>query len=95
MAKNKRRGIIKVRNALYEAVNEVEIANGIQVSQNNRKIEDLAAEIVESTKTSSYSHYISELYFRVMQMKDAITNEIVALKNHNISKNGYVLAINA
>ncbi len=95
MAKNKRRGIIEVRNALYEAVNEVEIENGIQVSQNNRKIEDLAAEIVASTKAAPYSQYISELYFKVMQMKDAITSEIAALKNHNIPKNGYVLAINS
>lgn len=37
MEKNKRRGIIEVRNALYEALNEVELENSVQISQNNRK----------------------------------------------------------
>lgn len=95
MAKNTSRGFYQVRNALYEAVNEVEIENCVQISQNDSKIKALAAEIVASTKAAPYSQYISELYFKVMQMKDAITAEITAIKNSNIYQNGYVLAINA
>ncbi|MGN0667248.1 MAG: hypothetical protein ACI4KF_12075 [Huintestinicola sp.] len=95
MTKNKRRGIIEVRNALYKALNEVELENSVQISQNDSEIKALAAEIVASTKTSSYSQYISELYYRVTQMKDAITNEIAAIKNKNIPQSNYVLAINA
>lgn len=95
MAKIRRRGIIEVRNALYEALDEIELENSVQILQNNRKIEGLAAEIVASTKTLSYSQYISELYFKVTQMKDAIINEIAAIKNKNIPQSNYVLAINA
>ena len=95
MTKNTSRGLYEVRNALYEALNEVELENSVQISHNNRKIEGLAAEIVASTKTLSYSQYISELYFKVTQMKDAIINEIAAIKNKNIPQSNYVLAINA
>lgn len=95
MAKNKRRGIIEVRKALYEALNEVELENSVQISQSNRKIEGLAAEIVASTKVATYSQYISELYYQVAQLKDAITAEIAAIKNKNIPQSNYVLAINA
>ncbi|MBQ8906584.1 MAG: hypothetical protein IJY85_09490 [Ruminococcus sp.] len=95
MAKNTSRGFYQVRNALYEAVNEVEIENCVQISQNDSKIKALAEEIVASTKAAPYSQYISELHFKVMQMKDAITAEIAAIKNTNILSSGYVLAINA
>ena len=94
MAKISRRGIIEVRNALYEALDEIELENSVQISQNNRKIEDLAARITSSTKTATYSEFLSELYYQVAQLKNLIANEIVAIKNNNILSNGYVLAIN-
>lgn len=94
MAKNTKRGLYEVRNALYEALNEVELENSVQISQNNRKIEDLADDIVSATAKLTYSEFLSELYFRVMQMKDAITSEIAAIKNNSYLQNGYVLAIN-
>lgn len=95
MTKNTSRGFYEVRNALYEALNEAELENSVQISQNDSKIKALAAEIVESTKTVTYSQYISEIYYQVMQMKDAITAEIAAIKNKNIPQSNYVLAINA
>ncbi|MBR6622897.1 MAG: hypothetical protein IKK91_03215 [Ruminococcus sp.] len=94
MAKNRRRGIEEARKALYEIVNEIEVENGIQILQNNEKLDDLAARITATTKTATYAEFLSELYFRVAQLKDAIKAEITAIKNSNIYQNGYVLAIN-
>ncbi len=95
MAKNRRRGIEEARKVLYEIVNEIEIENSIQILQNNEKLDDLAAKITSTTKTATYAEFLSELYYRVAQLKDVIASEIAAIKNHNIPKNGYVLAINA
>lgn len=95
MAKNRKRGIEEARKALYEIVNEIEVENGIQILQNNEKLDDLAAKITSTTKTATYSEFLSELYFRVTQLKDAIIAEIAAIKNNNILSNDYVLAINA
>lgn len=96
MAKNTKRGIQMVRKVLFDAVSEVEINYGIQISQNNSKIEALAADIVAITKSASYSEFLSELYYKSTMMKEAISAEIIAaIKNNNFFTNGYVLEINA
>lgn len=94
MAKNRKRSIEETRKVIYDTVNEIEIENGVQILQNDEKLDDLAARILGITRTSTYSEFLSELYYRVAQLRIAISNEIAAFKNHNIPQNGYVLAIN-
>lgn len=94
MTKNKRREIEETRKVLYGIVNEIELEYGVQILQNNEKFEDLAAKITSSTKTSTYSEFLSELYFRVAQLKEVIISELAASKNNSFPRNGYVLSIN-
>lgn len=94
MTKNKRRGIEETRKVLYGIVNEIELEYGVQILQNNEKFEDLAAKITSSTKTSTYSEFLSELYFRVAQLKEVIISELATSKNNSFPRNGYVLSIN-
>ena len=95
MAKNRKRGSIRmVRKVLYDVINEVELLTGIQISQNNKSIDALAESIVATTKSASYSEYLSELYYKATLMKDTIISELTAAKNNSFSHSGYVLAIN-
>lgn len=95
MAKIKRREIEETRKVLYGIVNEIELEYGVQILQCNEKFDALATDIVETTRKLSYAQYISELYYRVVQLKETITAEIAAIKNKNIPQSNYVLAINA
>lgn len=96
MAKNTRKVLREARKVLFDTVSEVEINYGIQISQNNSKIEALAADIVDTTKSKSYAEFLSELYYKSTMMKEAISAEIIAaIKTNNFFTNGYVLAINA
>lgn len=94
MAKIKRREIEETRKVLYGIVNEIELEYGVQILQNNEKFEDLAAKITSSTKSSTYSEFLSELYFRVAQLKEVIISELADSKNNSFPRNGYVLSIN-
>ena len=51
------------RKVLFDAINEAELLCGTQIAQNNTKIEALAADIVATTKSSSYAEFLSELYY--------------------------------
>lgn len=95
MAKNRKQSIEETKRVIYDTVNEIEIENGVQILQNDEKLNDLAARILDITRTSTYSEFLSELYYRVAQLKFAISNEIAAIKNKNTPKSNYVLAINA
>ena len=96
MAKNRKKGSIRmVRKVLYDVINEVELLTGIQISQNNKSIDALAESIVATTKSVSYSEFLSELYYKATKMKEAIISELTAdSKNNSFSRSGYVLAIN-
>lgn len=96
MAKHRKKGSIRmVRKVLYDVINEVELLNGIQISQNNKTIEALAESIVATTKSVSYSEFLSELYYKATTMKETIISELTAAsKNNSFFPGGYVLAIN-
>lgn len=84
------------RKVLFDAINEAELLCGTQIAQNNTKIEALAADIVATTKSSSYAKFLSELYYKATLMKDTIISELTAAsKNNYFSHSGYVLSINA
>ena len=94
MAKNARTRMRTTKKALFDALSEIEVENGIQILQCNEKFDALAADIVEATRKFSNAQYISELYYRVVQLKETIIAEIVASQNNSLSHGGYVLAIN-
>ncbi len=94
--KNRKNVLHEARKVLYGVVDEIEISNSIQIAQNNEKIEALAADIVATTKSSSYAEFLSELYYKATLMKDTIISELTAAsKNNCFSHSGYVLSINA
>lgn len=96
MTKNEKRGIFMARKVLFDAINEAELLCGTQIAQNNTKIEALAADIVATTKSSSYAEFLSELYYKATLMKDTIISELTAAsKNNCFSHSGYVLSINS
>ena len=96
MAENKKRGIRMVRKVLYDVINEVELLNGIQILQNNKSIEALADDIVDKTKSVSYTEFLSELYYKATMLKETILAELTtAAKNNSFPNSEYVLKINA
>lgn len=96
MTKNTRKVLNVARKVLYDVVDEIEISNIIQIAQNNERIEALAADIVATTKSSSYAEFLSELYYKATLLKDTIISELTAAsKNNCFSHSGYVLSINA
>lgn len=94
MAKKENLRIRATKKALFDALSEIEIENGIQILQCNEKFDALATDIVETTRKLSYAQYISELYYRVVQLKETIIAEITAYKNNSFFHCGYVLSIN-
>ena len=95
MTKNEKRGIFMARKVLYDAINEVELVCGLQIAQNNEKIEALAENIVATTKSANYAEFLSELYYKALMMKETIISELTAAKNNSFSHSGYVLSVNA
>lgn len=94
MTKNEKRGIFMARKVLFDAINEAELLCGMQIAQNNEKIEALAENIVATTKSATYAEFLSELYYKALMMKETIISELTATKNNSFSHGGYVLAIN-
>lgn len=94
MTKNAKTRMKATKKALFAALSEIEVENGIQILQCNEKFDALATDIVETTRQLSYAQYISELYYRVVQLKETIIAEIAAYKNNSFSHCGYVLSIN-
>lgn len=95
MTKKENLRIRATKKALFDVLSEIEVENGIQILQCNDKFDALAADIIETTRNLSYAQYISELYYRVVQLKETIIAEIVAYQNNSFSRCDYVLAINA
>lgn len=95
MAKNEKTRMKATKKALYDVLSEIEVEKGIQILQCNEKFDALATDIVDTTRKLSYAQYISELHYRVVQLKERIIAEIVAIQKNSFSHSGYVLAINA
>ena len=96
MTKTKKESYLRQKKVLFDAINEAELLCGTQIAQNNERIEALAADIVATTKSSSYAEFLSELYYKATLMKDTIISELTAAsKNNCFSHSGYVLSINA
>ena len=96
MTKTKKESYLRQKKVLFDAINEAELLCGTQIAQNNERIEALAADIVATTKSSSYAEFLSELYYKATLMKDTVISELTAAsKNNCFSHSGYVLSINA
>lgn len=90
--KVKKRSQRAVRELLYTSISDVERINGVQVKQNDRKIEVLVTEIMKQTRNKPFCSFYSLLYSEMALFMESIDD---AIKNKTIGMDSYVLAINA
>lgn len=90
--KVKKRSQRTVRELLYTSISDVERKNGVQVKQNDSKIEALVTEIMKQTRNKPFYSFYSLLYSELALFMESIDD---AIKNKTIGMDSYVLAINA
>ena len=88
----KKRSQRTVRELLYTSISDVERKNGVQVKQNDSKIEALVTEIMKQTRNKPFYSFYSLLYSELALFMESIDD---AIKNKTIGMDSYVLAINA
>ena len=65
-----------MRELLYTSISDVERINGVQVKQNDRKIEMLVTEIMKQTRNKPFCSFYSLLYSEMARFMESIDNAI-------------------
>ena len=90
--KVKKRSQRTVRDLLYTSISDVERINGVQIKQNDQKIESLVTAIMKETRDKSFYSFYSLLYSELAIFMESVDE---AIKNKTVGMDSYVLAINA
>lgn len=80
-----------VRELYYAAITDVERINDVQVRQNDKKIEELVAQVMKETRGQSFWDFYSLVYARLAKYMEDMD---AAVKNKITGRDSYILAIN-
>lgn len=79
-----------VRELYYAAVTDIECINGVQIKQNDDKIEELVESVMRDTRRQSFWDFYSLCYARLATYMEELDE---AVKNRILGRDSYALAI--